>query len=39
VERDTVIETVRPTVMWKDRLVQLGEVVVGTPVNPEEKIS
>jgi hypothetical protein len=37
--RDTVIESVRPTVMWKDRLVQLGEVVVGTPVGTGDKIS
>ncbi len=37
VVRDTILETVRPTVMWKNRLVQLGEVVVGTPVDPGEK--
>jgi len=37
VERDTILETVRPTVMWKNRLVQLGEVVVGTPVGSGEK--
>ena len=36
VDRDIILETVRPTVMWRDRLVQLGEVVVGTPVNPGE---
>ena len=39
IERDTIIETVRPTVMWKNRLVQLGEVVVGTPAGPREKTS
>ena len=38
-ERDTILETVRPTVMWKNRLVQLGEVVVGTPVGSREKTS
>jgi len=37
-KRDTVLETVRPTVMWKDRIVQVGEVVVGTPVGTGEKI-
>ena len=37
VERDTILETVRPTVMWKNRLVQLGEVVVGTPVGSGKK--
>jgi hypothetical protein len=36
---DTILETVRPTVMWKDRLVQIGEVVVGTPTASEEKLS
>ena len=36
-ERDTVIEAVRPTVIWKDRLLQLGEVVVGTPQISEVK--
>jgi hypothetical protein len=39
VSRDTILETVRPTVMWKDRLVQLGEVVVGTPIDSGDKIS
>jgi len=38
VERDTILETVRPTVMWKNRLVQLGEVVVGTPVGSGRKL-
>lgn len=33
--RDTVVEAVRPTVIWKDQLLQLGEVVVGIPANPE----
>lgn len=36
VVRDTVIEAVRPTVIWRDRLLQLGEVVVGIPINPEK---
>jgi hypothetical protein len=35
--RDTILEAVRPTVIWKDRLLQLGEVIVGIPVNPEDK--
>jgi hypothetical protein len=34
--RDTVVETVRPTVIWKDQLLQLGEVVVGIPPNTEK---
>jgi hypothetical protein len=36
-ERDTIVEAVRPTVIWKDRLLQVGEVVVGTPSISEEK--
>jgi hypothetical protein len=36
-DRDTVIETVRPTVIWKDRLLQSGEVIVGTPVVSDGK--
>ncbi len=31
VTRDTVIEAVRPAVVWKNQLLQLGEVIVGTP--------
>ncbi len=36
IERDTVLEAVRPTVIWKDRLLQMGEVIVGIPQSPEE---
>ena len=36
-QRDTVLEAVRPTVMWKDQLLQMGEVIVGIPSNTEEK--
>jgi hypothetical protein len=35
-QRDTVLETVRPTVIWKDQLLQLGEVIVGIPKSLEE---
>ncbi len=34
--RDTVIEALRPTVLWGDRLLQLGEVVVGIPPEKAE---
>ncbi len=30
--RDTIIEVIRPAVLWQNRLVQSGEVVVGRPV-------
>lgn len=29
--KDTVIETIRPSVFWRGKMVQMGEVVVGTP--------
>jgi hypothetical protein len=29
--RDTVVEVIRPAVIWKNQLLQLGEVVVGIP--------
>lgn len=32
-QRDTVLEAVRPTVIWKDRLLQMGEIIVGIPQN------
>ncbi len=32
--RDTVIEAVRPAVFWQDRLLQVGEVIVGIPQTP-----
>jgi hypothetical protein len=31
VERDTIVEAIRPAVVWKNQLLQLGEVVVGIP--------
>lgn len=36
ITRDTVVEAVRPTVVWKERLLQLGEVVVGIAPNSEK---
>lgn len=35
VTRDTVVEAVRPTVIWRDQLLQLGEVIVGIPPDAE----
>jgi hypothetical protein len=32
--RDTIIEVVRPTIIWQERVLQVGEVVVGTPESP-----
>lgn len=36
IQRDTVIEAVRPTVIWKDQLLQMGEVIVAIPENTEQ---
>lgn len=37
--RDTVVEVVKPTVIWGDRLLQLGEVIVGIPpAKPENTL-
>lgn len=33
--REEIIETIRPSVIWRDRLLQMGEVIVGT-VQPLE---
>ena len=35
---DTVIEAVRPAVFWQDRLLQVGEVIVGIPQPPSNKL-
>lgn len=31
ITRDTILETLRPAVIWNGRMLQLGEVIVGTP--------
>lgn len=33
--REEVIETIRPSVVWRDQLIQMGEVIVGTPCTPQ----
>ena len=33
--RDRIVETIKPSVFWKDNLIQMGEVIVGTPETPE----
>jgi uncharacterized protein with von Willebrand factor type A (vWA) domain len=34
ITRDTVLEVIRPSVIWKGVLIQMGEVVVGVPETP-----
>jgi hypothetical protein len=36
-QRETVVDTIKPTVVWKGRLIQVGQVVVGTPEQPGVK--
>lgn len=36
ISREKVIETVRPTIYFLDEMIQMGEVIVGTPVTPAE---
>jgi molecular chaperone GrpE (heat shock protein) len=31
VAKDTVVETIRPTISWQNQIIQMGEVVIGTP--------
>jgi hypothetical protein len=33
IHRDTVIETIKPTVLFQEELLQLGEIIVGTPTH------
>lgn len=30
-ERDTIIETLKPTIYWRGEMIQMGEVIVGIP--------
>jgi hypothetical protein len=33
--RERVIETIKPTIYWKDTIIQTGEVVIATPIPSE----
>jgi len=35
-QREEIIETVRPTILWKERLLRAGEIIVGTPIEEKE---
>jgi hypothetical protein len=37
VKRDTILEVVRPTIIWQDTLLQMGEIVVGIPPESPQK--
>jgi hypothetical protein len=32
--RETAIETIKPTIYYKDQMIQMGEVIIGTPEQP-----
>lgn len=34
--RETVIETLKPTVYYQDKMIQAGEVIVGTPLKNQQ---
>lgn len=34
-QREEIIETVRPTIFWKEQLLRAGEIIVGTPIREE----
>jgi hypothetical protein len=36
-KRDTIVEVVRPTIIWRDTLLQMGEIVVGIPAESPDK--
>jgi hypothetical protein len=35
-QREEIIETVRPTILWKEQLLRAGEIIVGTPIKEKE---
>ena len=37
ITKEKVIETIKPTVYWQKQIIQMGEVVVATPVPSQEK--
>jgi hypothetical protein len=37
ITREEVIETIKPTIYWHHRIIQMGEVVIATPASTETK--
>lgn len=35
-QREEIIETMRPTILWKEQLLRAGEIIVGTPIEEKE---
>ncbi|MBW2559148.1 MAG: hypothetical protein JRD69_10020 [Deltaproteobacteria bacterium] len=36
IAREMVIETIKPSIYFKDKAIQIGEVIVGTPETPKD---
>ena len=34
ISREVVTETIRPTIYWQNKIIQMGEVVIATPLSP-----
>jgi hypothetical protein len=34
ITRESVLETIRPTIYWQKQIIQMGEVVIATPASP-----
>lgn len=34
ISREVVTETIRPTIYWQNKIIQMGEVVIATPISP-----
>jgi hypothetical protein len=37
ITRESVIETIKPTIYWQQQIIQMGEVVIATPASTESK--
>jgi len=38
ITRESVIETIKPTIYWQQQIIQMGEVVIATPASTETKV-
>jgi hypothetical protein len=38
ITRESVIETIKPTIYWQQQIIQMGEVVIATPASTENKV-
>jgi hypothetical protein len=37
IAKERVLETIKPTIYWKKQIIQMGEVVIATPMQSQEK--